>query len=233
MVRVEDSIIARYEHAGKVFEILVDPDNALKLKTGKQVSIDDLLVIDEIFKDAKQGDKASETTLETVFGTTDPREIAQVIVKDGRVQLTTKQKHELLEHKRKEIIELVSKKAHNPQTGMPHPPNRVESALEQAKVSIDMFKPAKDQLEQVVESLKKILPISMALIQVAIKVPAQYSGKAASVFRKYTMQKEEYLNDGSYAVVLAVPAGLQQELFAELNSFTHGENESKIIGEKK
>jgi len=43
------------------------------------------------------------------------------------------------------------------------------------------------------------------------------------------LQKEEWLNDGSYAVVLEVPAGAKQDLFNELNSLTHGDVETKII----
>ena len=56
MVRVEDAVIARLESNGEKFEMLVDPDLALKLKQGHVVSFNDLVVIDTppigLFSDA-------------------------------------------------------------------------------------------------------------------------------------------------------------------------------------
>ena len=69
----------------------------------------------------------------------------------------------------------------------------------------------------------------MEKMRVAVKVPARFAGSALSVLHKYEIQKEEWLNDGSLAVVLELPAGVKQELFNELNHLTHGEIESKIL----
>ena len=43
MVRTEDAVIARFEHSGERFEILVDADLAMDLKHGKEVSFEDYL----------------------------------------------------------------------------------------------------------------------------------------------------------------------------------------------
>ena len=89
MVKMEDAIIARFEHSGHKFEILVDPDLALLVRQGKSIDFESLLANDAVYKDANKGEEASEETIKKVFGTTDLKEIALKIIKDGEVQLTT------------------------------------------------------------------------------------------------------------------------------------------------
>ncbi|MBI2142795.1 ribosome assembly factor SBDS, partial [Candidatus Woesearchaeota archaeon] len=43
---------------------------------------------------------------------------------------------------------------------------------------------------------------------------------------------DSWQNDGSLIAVVEVPAGLQQDLFSELNRLTHGDVESKVIGKR-
>jgi ribosome maturation protein Sdo1 len=55
------------------------------------------------------------------------------IVDEGEVQLTVEQRRELVEKKRAAIIAFISQQAVDPKTKMPHPPQRIELALEQIK----------------------------------------------------------------------------------------------------
>ena len=65
MVNVDEAIIAKYEYSGEHFEILVDPDLAADFRSpdGPDVAIEDLLAVEEIFKDSKKGDKASDEAM--------------------------------------------------------------------------------------------------------------------------------------------------------------------------
>jgi len=56
-VNVDEAIIAKYEYCGEHFEILVDPDLAAEFRNpdGQDVAIEDLLAVEEIFKDSKKG----------------------------------------------------------------------------------------------------------------------------------------------------------------------------------
>ena len=71
MVTVEHAVIARMEQNGEKFELLVDPDLALKMKKGELVSLNDLLAFDTVFKDARKGDAASPEALKKVFHSID------------------------------------------------------------------------------------------------------------------------------------------------------------------
>ncbi|MAG22269.1 MAG: ribosome assembly factor SBDS [Candidatus Diapherotrites archaeon] len=229
MVKLEDAVIARIEKNGEHFEILVDPALALKLKKGETVSFNDLLVIDTVFKDAKKGSEQSPESLNKAFATVEINEVAEKIIMQGEVQLTTDQRRTMREAKKKEIIAIISRNALNPQTNAPHPPKRIEIALEEAKIMIDENKRADEQVSDILKELKKIIPISFEKQQIAIKVPAEQAGRVSAFLHKHDLKKEQWMNDGSLVAIVETPAGLRNEFLTELNHLTHGDVETKIM----
>ncbi len=232
MVTLENAIVARYTHAGVHFELLVDPDLALAMRRGKSVSLDDLLAVEIVFSDAKKGSEATEVALEKAFHTTDIREIAPIIVKEGEVQLTTEQRRTLREQMRKEIVEFISRNAINPQTNAPHPPARIENALVEAKVHVDESKDIMEQVNAIIPKLRVLLPISLEKQQIALKVPAVHVAKALNLLHKYSVTKQEWQSDGSLIAVVEVPGGMRQELFDRVNGIAHGEIVIKLLEKK-
>ncbi len=231
MVKLEDAVIARFESAGEKFELLVDPFLAMDLKHGKTVNFSDLLAAETVFKDARKGDEKNTDLVKKVFGTVDINEIAKKIVLEGEVQLTTVQRREMVENRRLEIINFISRNAVNPQMNAPHPPKRIENALEEAGFSVDLNKNFNQQVEIAVKAIKRILPISMEKLKIAVRVSSMFAPKASSILHKYNVVKEEWQNDGSIIAVVEVPAGIKQDLFNDLNHLTHGDFESKIVEE--
>jgi ribosome maturation protein SDO1 len=229
MVKLEEAIVAKYVHAGVHFEILVDPDLALKMKKGLVVSLDDLLATDDVYEDAKKSERQTESKILKVFGTLDIREIAPKIIREGEIQLTTEQRRVLKEEKRKAIIDFIAKNAMNPQTQAPHPPLRIETALSELKIQVDEFKDIPSQVNDILPKLRKLLPISLDKIQVAVKVPVQYVTQTLNVLHKFELKKQEWQNDGSLIAVVEIPGGMKQELFEKLNHATHGEVVTKIV----
>jgi ribosome maturation protein SDO1 len=141
---------ARISKSGEKFEVLVKPEPALEYKMGKQLGISQLLVIDEIYSDAGKGTRASTEKLEKAFGTPDPIKIAEEIMKHGELQLTTDQRRQLVEDKRKQIIAFISRNCIDRRTNTPHPPLRIEQALNQVKYSIDPFKSSDEQAKDII-----------------------------------------------------------------------------------
>ncbi len=230
MVRLEDAIVARYEHKGHRFEILVDPDAIDDIKSGKIDNVVEYMVIDAIFKDARKGDHAGEETIKEVFGTTDVNEVAKVIVRKGQVQLTTEQRRKMLEEKKKRIIMEIARNAINPQTRAPHPPQRIELAMEEAKVHIDPLKSVEEQVPIVLKALRPIIPIRFEKIKIAVKLSGDLYGKAyGDISKMGAILQEEWQKDGSWIGVVEIPAGMQGEFLDMLNKKTHGEVQTKIL----
>jgi ribosome maturation protein SDO1 len=230
MVTLEDSVIARLEYYGERFEILVDPDLASEFKRGKDVPLEEILAVEEIFKDVKKGDKASEESMNKAFSSTDPLEVAALILKKGQVQLTAQQRKEMLEEKRKKIIAKITREAINPQTKLPHPARRIEKAMEEAKVHIDPFKSVDEQVNIVLKAIRVKIPIRFEHVNVVIKIPGDYAGKVYSIISDFgKTRKEEWQKDGSWIAVVEVPGGLQESFDRKLSELTGGQVETKIM----
>ncbi|MGC8610501.1 MAG: ribosome assembly factor SBDS [Thermoplasmata archaeon] len=230
MVRLEDAVVARYEYKGHHFEILIDPNIIDAVKEGKIKNIVDYMVIDQVFKDARKGDRIGEEILKEVFGTTDINEIAKIIITKGQVQLTTEQRRKMLEDKKKQIVAEIAKNAINPQTNTPHPPQRIEKAIEEAKVHIDPFKSVQEQIPIVIKAISKLIPIKIEKLKIEIKVSGDAYGKIyQDLVRMGTLIKEEWLDNGSWVGVVEIPAGMQVEFFDLLNKKLHGNLEAKIL----
>lgn len=230
MVKLEDAVIARLSSRGTTFEVLVDPELALAVKAGEAVDLRNVLATDKVFKDSKKGDTASEELIRKTFGTLDVVKVAQEIIRRGEVQVTTEQRRRMREQRLRQVVSLVSRRAINPQNNLPHPPTRIEAAMVEAKVQIDEFKTAEEQLPKVVKALLPILPLKFESRRIAIKIPASHVGRAQRVVREFgTVKEERWLGDGSWAVVVEIPAGIQGEFFDKINDLTRGEAETKAI----
>ncbi len=230
MVNVDDAVIARLESYGERFEILVDAELAADYKRGNDIEIEDVLAVEEIFKDAHKADKASEENMLKAFETTDPLEVADIIIKKGNIQITANQRRKMQEEKTKQVISKIAQEAINPQTKLPHPPQRIAKAMEEAKVHIDPMKTVEEQIEPTVKAILTKIPIRIEKVQVAVKIPGTYAGKAYSVITQYgKLIKEEWENDGSWIGIIEIPGGLQDKFYTELSGLTHGEVETKLL----
>ncbi len=113
MVDIEDAIIARLESHGESFEVLIDPKVVNHLREGREVELIDYMVVDEVFRNARKGTRASDEKIKEVFGTNDPIEVAKQIILKGEVQLTTLQRRDMQESKRKRIVSEIARNAIN------------------------------------------------------------------------------------------------------------------------
>lgn len=230
MISVEEAVIARLDSHGEHFEVLVDPKKGLEVKKGEEVPLNELIAVNEVFKDSEKGKRVSDEDLNKVFGTNDLKEIVYKIIRKGEVQLTTQQRREMRQEKRKKIASIIARRAVNPQTDKPHPPKRIRNAMDEAGVHVNATEDAESQVSEVLDKLKPILPISVEEVEIAVRVPAEYAGKASGQLRDIgDLKKEEWGNDGSWLGKIKMPAGVQDKFYKKVNSLTKGEAETKIL----
>ena len=226
----EGYTIARLTREGEHFEILVKPQLALSYRLGKTMPISQVLAAETIFSDVNKGLKPSEDKLQKIFGTTDPIKIASMILKKGTLQLTTEQRKQLTEDKRKQIISFISRQCVDPRTNLPHPPIRIEQAMEQIHFSIDPFQDAEEQAKEIIKLLRPVLPLKMEQVSVAIRIPAEYVGKVYGTVKGFgTIKREEWRADGSWFTIVQMPAGLYGPFLEKLGEMTRGNLESKRL----
>jgi ribosome maturation protein SDO1 len=222
--------VARLSRDGEHFEVLVKPQPALNYTTGKPTPLSEVLVTETVFTDANRGTKAGEDKLKAAFNTTDMLKIAETILKKGTLQLTTDQRRQLTAEKRKQIIAFIVRQAVDPKTNLPHPPLRIEQAMEHVHYPIDPFKNVEEQAKDIIKLLRPILPIKIEQVQVQVRIPAEYAAKAYGTVKGYgTIKREEWRADGSWFSIIEMPAGLYGPFLEKLGELTKGSSEAKKL----
>lgn len=227
---LDDYVIGRYDSHGETFEILVEPDAVERFRDKGDLDILEDMPADNVFIDAVKGKKAPNHMLERVFDTTDVEEITKVILEEGEVQLTTEQRKKRQKQKRKEIINRIARNSYNPQTDAPHPPKRIENALSEANVHIDPFGPVSQQMDDVVDEIRELLPLSFEKRRFSVTVRGDLQGKIYGLLKNLgTIEDEEWLEDGSWQGIIKLPAGVKDEFYEKINDITQGEAEIEEI----
>ena len=234
MVTLDEAVTAKLDKSGLELQILVDPEIALHFREEKgaiKLDLDELLAVEGIFVgQARDGDKASDEELMKVFGTTDVAEGVKQILLKGDLQLTTDQRRKMMERKKRLIIQYIAQNAINPQTKGPHPPARIENAMDEARIHLDPFKSVEAQVQDVLKAIRPLIPIRIETVQIAVKLPATHAGKATHIMHGWgELKQQAWQSDGSWIGVVEIPGGMQTEFFDHLNKRTHGEAETRMM----
>ncbi|HSB57410.1 MAG TPA: ribosome assembly factor SBDS [Nitrosopumilaceae archaeon] len=220
---VDKVTVVRFAVEGEKFELLVKPDPALEYKLGKRKDISTVLISDEIYSDSNKGTRASAEKLMKAFKTTDSTTIATLILQKGDLNLTTDQRRKMVLEKRKQIVDFITKTYVDPRSHLPHPPLRIEQAMDDARISVDPFRNTDDQTKDIVEQLRSIIPLKSENMILEILVPAQFAAQSYSVLKSAgTLKKEEWQSNGSLKVILDIPAAARANVIDRLGSVTKG-----------
>lgn len=220
--------IARLRSGKLIFETMVDLDNAMKLKKGEDVDINDVIRDTAVYTELKKGLHAGQDDLKKVFKTTEFASVVEQIVRKGDIEVTQEFRDEALEAKQKQVVDFLVKNAVD-SNGRPFTPDMLESSMKEAGVKIDN-QPVDRQISGIVEDLKKVLAIKIETKKVKITIPAQYTGQIYGLINEYK-EKEDWQNDGSLIVVVNLPVGLQMDFYDKLNAVTHGAAVSEEVKE--
>jgi ribosome maturation protein SDO1 len=152
------------------------------------------------------------------------------MVRDGELPVTQKQRDEKRDEIKKQVINIISRNAVDPKTGLPHPPQRIEAAMDEAKAHIDEQKKAEEQVSLVVKQISSVIPIHFEVKKMEFIIPTKYAGQCYGVIkREVKVLQDEWRNDGSLKVLVEVPAGIQNKFFTDVNHVCHGELESREV----
>lgn len=218
-----DVTVVRYSHGSDRFEILVKPDPALDYRLGRKKDASAVLVSDDVYSDSGKGTKPPSERLLGAFGTADVAAVAKAILEKGEMNLTTDQRRRMIGEKRRQVIEQIAKTYVDPRTHLPHPPLRIEQAMKEARVSIDPQKGASDQVKDIVESLRGVIPLKSENVALEITVPAQYVPQSYAVLKSAgTLRGETWGQDGSLKAILEIPAAARPRVIDRLGSATRG-----------
>ncbi|MCH2644494.1 MAG: ribosome assembly factor SBDS [Candidatus Poseidoniaceae archaeon] len=216
MVSLDNAVLARLEKGGKRYEALVDPDLVEEWRDdSSRIDLDEFMAMDEIFHDARAGERPTEDALMKAFQTLDVTTILNVILEKGSIQLTTAQRKARVENIRQQIIHHIHSQAVDPRSKSPHPRTRIELALEESKYSVDPFKRLEQQVSDAIAILKPLIPLSFESLRLAFRIPGKAYGSVSQLLRSY-QQKEGWLENGDWACVVEIPAGMKGDIIGQV-----------------
>lgn len=220
---------AKLRKGGQVFEVIIDLDQAMLFRDGKINDVKEVLRSDKIYFNSQKGEVASINDMEKIFGTLDETKIAIEILRNGEIHLTAEFKNRLREQKRRQIMGIIHNNGVDPRTHAPHPMTRIEAAMDQAKLYIDEFKSAEDQVEDVLKKLREIMPIKFEMKEIELVIPAEYATKNyGSIKNLGKILKDDWSDDGWVGIV-EIPGGFEDELYDKVNRLTHGNVRARVI----
>ncbi len=168
--------------------------------------------------------------MNAVLGTADVTQVAEMILKQGEIQVSSEYRQKMRDQKRKQIITWIHTHSINPRQNTPHPVTRIENALEEAKVRIDEYKTADEQVEKIVDQLKVVMPIKIAVKVLDVVIPAAHAAKSYSVLRSLgKIMKETWDNEGNWRGRIEIPGGLEFDFYDRINKATNGQNTIEVI----
>ena len=216
MVSLDNAVVARLEKGGKRYEILVDPELVEQFKSEpSSVSLDDLLATDEIWHDARGGERPTEDKIESTFGTTELLDCVINILHNGSIQLPTVQRRQMIADKRQQIITEISRTAIDPRSKAPHPATRIELALDELRWNPDPFLSVERQIKDAITVLRPVIPLSFETIKQAFRVSGSAYGSVQREVRSDVI-KEQWLENGDWAFVVEIPAGMKGEYLSKV-----------------
>lgn len=229
MSTLDKAIIASYEKEGKRFELYVDPDATYAYLEGRKTDVKNILVAEEVYEDARKGERQKAEAVQKMFGTTDMLAVLEFILKNGEVQLTTDQRRKKVEERHKQVVAILLRESIDPRTNAPHTQIRIENALEQARIHVDPFKDPREQLTDIIKELRPLLPMKFEKVRIAVKIPPAFAHRCYGTLKNYGMQREEWAKDGSFIAMVEIFGGIQGEFYDRLNKLTNGTVETKLL----
>ncbi|KAL0215694.1 hypothetical protein P9112_007878 [Eukaryota sp. TZLM1-RC] len=229
---VKDQSIVRYTHGKSTFELITKPGSIANFrKPGSNVPLQNCITVEEVFTNATKGERAGDSELIETFGTADRWKVMEIISKEGEVQLTTAERRELVETKRRQMIQYLHKNYIDPKSKLPIPVTRFEQAFENIHLNIDPYTSAERQVQdKVLRTIVSMIPMKKSEIEGSISLPHAHLGKCLPIVHRYcNVRKENYGSSGAVFDVAIAPGDFDP-LNRELSDASKGECSIDIAG---
>ena len=207
----------KYKKGKYTFEILTKPGSVKKYLAG-QLGWDNVLAVEAVFTSSSKKNLAKASDLKAVFGTDNVDTCAQAIIKQGNAQ---ERKEDMLKHKNQLLEYLHS--TYLDQQDLPHPLTRLEVAISEAKIRIDISIPIPKLAEQVVEKMQGKLVFKKGTMDYTLTVKKEFAKACASIVNRYSPVKKEIRSATEVLWKISIGSKSLIPMTEELNKISSGD----------
>ena len=211
------NIIVRYKN----LELLCNPSTVVKFRKG-QVTRDNVLVIDQIYKNVQKGNKANDKDIKKVFGNKILLECIDEMLNKGDFQLTSQERKDLTEKKKNEILNYFHNNYINPKNKLPHPRTRYENAFKEYKINVDYSISTERQVKDIYKKLMGSITMKPKETEVIISIGKE-DRKITKIISNYGKILETKKKNGRFLIIINILSSQYQNLLDDLENSTNGD----------
>lgn len=188
-----------------------------------KLSIDKVLVTDNIYSDIKKGNLAKESDLEKIFGTIDINKCIEIMLQSGEYSMTTEERRKKVEQRKNEIISYISKNYIDPKSNTKLLVDTINEPLKKIKLVIDPHISGSKQAKDNIKKFTAVYPIKKISIDGTLNCPSYLTTKIKNILPKYSSIVSSKTVDNSLIMDLSVAPGDFDELMNILQKTTNGD----------
>ena len=213
----------KFKHGSKRYEVMVKPDLYRKYLENT-IPKEKLLISDEVFEDAKKGNRASVQPLIDALGLSSQNELIEHILRNGEYSLSALERKELVKEIQKKLVNEIQSSYVSSTTNAPLSAQMINDCLTSAGVKIDPFKSANQQIDAVVAALSKELPLKKSRLEYVLSAEVSLAGSLVAAARKLSeVANENY--EGQTVVISGSLRPFEMETFvARMNATAGGKS---------
>ena len=155
-------------YKGEKFELACYKNKLMDYRKGLESDLSEVLQVDQIFSNASKGKVANREHIQKAFPLLTPTEVIHLILKQGNIQISNKERDTSLDSLKKDIATWVTKMTLNQKTSHPFPLSTILQAMDEVHFKIIQKDGAKKQALKLFKQLRMILPIRRSKITLRI-----------------------------------------------------------------
>ena len=219
--------VIKVEKQGNTLELICKPGMITKFRKG-ECSMNDVLIDDKIYSDSSKGDLAPQSAMD-LFNKKG-ESLLEYILKEGKYQLTTQEKREMVEQCRKDVARHIHNNYIDSVTKIPHPLQRIELALQEVKFNPDPDKSVEANVKGILNKLTNVIRLTESTINATVTVPNKYIGKASGlIYSSCNVLKEDYGKEAAVFAIELAP-GKYEYFYDQLAKLSSNEASMHIEG---
>ncbi|XP_013146074.1 PREDICTED: ribosome maturation protein SBDS [Papilio polytes] len=233
-IRLTNVAIVRLKKGGKRYEIACYRNKVLSWRNKLEKDIDEVLQTHTVFTNVSKGQVAKKEDLVKIFGTDNQTEICKEILEKGELQVSDKERHSQIDSLFKDIATTVADKCVNPETKRPYPVSIIEKAMKDTHFSVNVNRSAKQQALDVIQMIKKEIPLERAQMRVRISLGGKEAKKIIEkAIKLATSVEEEHWESGTANIICLIDPGSFRNLDDMIRSDTKGHGQFELLNLKE
>eukprot|EP01080_Neovahlkampfia_damariscottae_P000672 gene672-8173_t len=203
--RTTNIVVVRLKKAGIRFEIACYPNKVMQYRQNIETELSEVLQTESVFYNVSKGTFAKKEDLKTAFGSLTDKEICELIIKKGELQISPKERQLVYDSLYKDISTIVVNKCINPDTKTPYTATQIEREMKDMNFKVNPNKSAKVQALDLIKKLKDRINIERANMRIEVNTKKQSEKMLKKFFEENQIsieKKEEELELQSYLVLI-------------------------------